>query len=58
MNRASESNINRNRTEQSNPLNIRWMLVMYDLIIYAIVAGTMLVLYEGMDKLSQKGLSH
>lgn len=56
MNRASESNINRNRTEQSNPLNIRWMLVMYDLIIYAIVAGTMLVLYEGMDKLSSKGI--
>ena len=56
MNRANESNINRNRTEQSNPLNIRWMLVMYDLIIYAIVAGTMLVLYEGMDKLSTKGI--
>lgn len=56
MNKANESNINRNHTEQSNPLNIRWMLVMYDLIIYAIVAGTMLVLYEGMDKLSAKGI--
>lgn len=56
MNRANKNNINGNRTKQSNPLNIRWMLVMYDLIIYAIVAGTMLVLYEGMDKLSTKGI--
>lgn len=58
MNRANASNMDKNRMGQSNPLNIRWMLVMYDLIIYAIVAGTMLVLYEGMDKLSTKGLSH
>ena len=58
MNRANASNMDKNRMGQSNPLNIRWMLVMYDLIIYAIVAGTMLVLYEGMDKLSIKGLSH
>ncbi|MBN2935381.1 hypothetical protein [Mogibacterium sp.] len=48
--------MDKNRMGQSNPLNIRWMLVMYDLIIYAIVAGTMLVLYEGMDKLSTKGI--
>ena len=52
MNRANASNMDKNRMGQSNPLNIRWMLVMYDLITYAIVAGTMLVLYEGMDKLS------
>lgn len=58
MNRANASNMDKNRMGQNNPLNIRWMLVMYDLIIYAIVAGTMLVLYEGMDKLSIKGLSH
>lgn len=58
MNRANASDMDKNRMRQSNPLNIRWMLVMYDLIIYAIVAGTMLVLYEGMDKLSTKGLSH
>lgn len=56
MNRANASNMDKNRMGQSNPLNIRWMLVMYDLIIYAIVAGTMLVLYEGMDKLSTKGI--
>lgn len=51
MNRANASNMDKNRMGQSNPLNIRWMLVLYDLIIYAVVAGTMLVLYEGMDKL-------
>ena len=56
MNRANASDMDKNRMRQSNPLNIRWMLVMYDLIIYAIVAGTMLVLYEGMDKLSTKGI--
>lgn len=56
MNRANAGNMDKNRMGQSNPLNIRWMLVMYDLIIYAIVAGTMLVLYEGMDKLSTKGI--
>lgn len=56
MNRANAKNMDKNRMGQSNPLNIRWMLVLYDLIIYAVVAGTMLVLYEGMDKLSTKGI--
>ena len=35
MNRANASNMDKNRMGQSNPLNIRWMLVLYDLIIYA-----------------------
>ncbi len=52
MNRANENNMNVNRTKQSSTPNIRWMLVGYDLIVYAVVAVILLVLYGGMDKLS------
>ena len=44
--------MNVNRTKQSSTPNIRWMLVGYDLIVYAVVAVILLVLYGGMDKLS------
>ena len=44
--------MNVNRTKQSSTPNIRWMLVVYDLIVYAVVAVILLVLYGGMDKLS------
>lgn len=56
MNRASENNMNVNRTKQSSTPNIRWMLVVYDLIVYAVVAVILLVLYGGMDKLSTTGI--
>lgn len=56
MNRASENNMNVNRTKQSSTPNIRWMLVVYDLIVYALVAVILLVLYGGMDKLSTTGI--
>lgn len=39
-----------------NTPNIRWMLVGYDLIVYAIVVVIVLVLYEGMDKLASVGI--
>lgn len=42
--------MNVNRTKQSSTPNIRWMLVVYDLIVYAVVAVILLVLYGGMDK--------
>ena len=45
-----------NRTKQSSTPNIRWMLVVYDLIVYAVVAVILLVLYGGMDKLSTTGM--
>lgn len=48
MNRASENNMNVNRTKQSSTPNIRWMLVVYDLIVYAVVAVILLVLYGDM----------
>ena len=32
--------------------NIRWTLVLYDMIIYLVVAALLLVLYGGNDKLS------
>ena len=56
MNRVSENNMNVNRTKQSSTPNIRWMLVVYDLIVYAVVAVILLVLYGGMDKLSTTGI--
>ena len=56
MNRANENNMNVNRTKQNCTPNIRWMLVGYDLIVYAVVAVILLVLYGGMDKLSSIGI--
>ena len=47
---SNEKNMDMNRTNQSTP-NIRWMLVGYDLAVYAVVAIILLVLYGGMDKL-------
>lgn len=56
MNRANENNMNVNRTKQNCTPNIRWMLVGYDLIVYAVAAVILLVLYGGMDKLSSIGI--
>ena len=55
-NRSNENNMNVNRTKQNSTPNIRWMLVGYDLIVYAVVAVILLVLYGGMDKLSTTGI--
>ena len=52
---ANEKNMKMNRTNQGTP-NIRWMLVGYDLVVYAVVAIILLVLYGGMDKLSPVGI--
>ena len=41
---SNEKNMDINRTNQSTP-NIRWMLVGYDLVVYAVVAIILLVLY-------------
>ena len=35
---------------------IRWLLVGYDLIVYAVVAAILLGIYEGMDKLTPVGM--
>ena len=51
----SESNININFTKH-NKHNIRWMLVGYDLVVYAIVAVIILILYKGTDELSYIGI--
>ena len=56
MNITNEKNKNLNYTQQKNSPNIRWMLVGYDLIVYAIVAVILLVIYGGMDKLSSTGI--
>ena len=52
---SNEKNMDMNRTNQGTP-NIRWMLVGYDLVVYAVVAIILLVLYGGMDKLSSVGI--
>ena len=42
--------------KQNNKINIRWMLVGYDIIVYAIVAMILLVIYGGTDKLLPIGI--
>lgn len=44
---------NRNKGEK---INIRWMLVLYDLMIYAVVTAGLLILYNGVDKLDTAGI--
>lgn len=56
MNRTNEKNRELKRTQQNSAPNIRWMLVGYDLIVYAVVAIILLVIYGGMDKLSSTGI--
>lgn len=42
--------------KQSNKRNIRWMLIGYDIVVYAVVAVILLGLYSGMDRLSLTGI--
>lgn len=56
MNRANDNNINLSRTILSSTSNIRWMLIGYDLIMYAVVVAILLLLYGGIDKLSTIGI--
>ncbi|RGK37421.1 polysaccharide biosynthesis protein [[Ruminococcus] lactaris] len=42
--------------KQSNKRNIRWMLISYDIVVYAVVAVILLGLYSGMDRLSLTGI--
>lgn len=42
--------------QQNKPPNIRWMLVLYDLIVYAIIAFILLVIHGGIDKLTTIGI--
>lgn len=56
MDRANENSMNMDRTKQSSTSNIRWMLIGYDLIMYAVVVAILLLLYGGIDKLSTIGI--
>ena len=56
MDRANENSMNMDRTKQSSTSNIRWMLIGYDLIMYAVVVAILLLLYGGIDKLSTTGI--
>lgn len=42
--------------QQNKSPNIRWMLVLYDLIVYAIIAFILLVIHGGTDKLTITGV--
>lgn len=42
--------------QQNKSPNIRWMLVLYDLIVYAIIAFILLVIHGGTDKLTNTGV--
>lgn len=42
--------------QQNKSPNIRWMLVLYDLIVYAIIAFILLVIHGGTDKLTTLGI--
>ena len=56
MNNTNETKMDMKQAKQNNTPNIRWTLVGYDLIVYALVAVILLVLYGGMDKLSTVGI--
>lgn len=42
--------------QQNKSPNIRWMLVLYDLVVYAIIAVILLVIHGGTDKLTTIGV--
>lgn len=52
MDRANENSMNMDRTKQSSTSNIRWMLIGYDLIMYAVVVAILLLLYGDMVEYS------
>lgn len=58
MSKSKENsrNIHVNNEKRKHTLNVRWPLMVYDLIVYAVVAILLLVLYGGTDKLSYVGI--
>lgn len=57
MNKTKEDSMILKSQQHCNKPNIRWMLMVYDLIVYAFVATILLVLYGGMDELSIVGVA-
>lgn len=58
MSKSKENsrNIHVNNEKRKHTLNVRWPLMVYDLIVYAVVAILLLVLYGGPDNLSYTGI--
>lgn len=52
--KGKEKDLEDNHQHKSS--NIRWMLVLYDLIVYAIIAFILLVIYGGTDELTITGV--
>lgn len=52
--KGKEKDFKENQKNKSS--NIRWMLVLYDLIVYAIIAIILLVIHGGTDKLTTIGI--
>ena len=54
LKKVKEKNLEDNHQNKSP--NIRWMLVLYDLVVYAIITVILLVIYGGTDKLTIIGI--
>lgn len=54
LNKGKEQDLKDN--QQNISPNIRWMLVLYDLIVYTIIAVILLVIHGGIDKLTTIGV--
>lgn len=54
LKKGKEKDLEDNQQKKSS--NIRWMLVLYDLIVYAIIAFILLVIHGGTDKLTTTGV--
>ena len=54
LNKGKEQDLKDN--QQNISPNIRWMLVLYDLIVYTIIAVILLVIHGGIDKLTTIGI--
>lgn len=54
MIRITPENVDKKNTEHNK--SVRWTLVVYDIVVYGVVAVILLGLYGGMDKLSPMGI--
>mgnify|MGYP002319271129 FL=1 len=54
MIRRTPENVDKKNTEHNK--SVRWTLVVYDIVVYGVVAVILLGLYGGMDKLSPMGI--
>lgn len=56
MKRTDKNNMDKRYMMRTNSFHVRWMLVLYDLVIYGMVAALLLVLYQENDGLNTLGI--